>query len=742
VTVARRFVEFYTSSVTKNVSVAPGNHSGTTSSASSVLIDNSTYFSAKRLLYENLLDAYTLFNLANFLECVVVAENVMLAPTLAWEPGEEDSLFRNDGPCAKVRLEDWPDDDLGFLFDSAIRAGIKSLSSSGFGYQDHDVDAALRLLRQWRSDVQDSPRDFLIQYSGAVYINDTASREAVAAMPTVTGVDASPCYHLAQYILRSNVAYELSSIWTYHPHSHRLSFISQRMQGANRESLHLGQELIRAAEVRIGQEIETQRRTALLANFGAFKHELRLPLILSSVLSQSRSADEIVPIALQLRQSSSARRYRRWVNELIAAVDSNDYKRQLTAEREFDSAGQSLMRELHELYSPSKNGLIQKTSTYAATLDPDALNKEMAEDWPGLAMSAGAMTANVLGIFDPVLRQRRRRRNFVFLLEIAKHRRNILAINQLLEPVFGIALSDGELTRLHNLQSEQSKGCAEIAKLASYSAAPRQRGGHISRSEADIGVITVLSEETRAVSSLMRRSANYRRYQNPDGLLLEECLLGSRQAPVRVVATQAVERGPLSAVTAFANLRHSYATPVVAVVGIAGSIHPSAREGDVVVADEVIYYDHRKETPHGENRRGTSKTAPTLVRRAVNNFFSDQGEPSACTATNPSGTQQAFLVHRGPIGSGHTVIADENSLIKTYLENYNDKILAVDTETGGLAQAFYEEPSSAGEGGWLAIRGISDRADTVKNDTHHHIAAWHAALTLERIAPYLKPGHA
>ena len=452
----------------KNVSGAPGNHSGTASSASSVLIDNSTYFSAKRLLHENLLDAYTLFNLANFLECVVVAEKVMLAPTLAWDPGEEDSLFRNDGPCAKVRLEDWSDDDLGTLFDSAIRTGIKSLSSSGFGYQAHDVDAASQLLRQWRSDAQNSPKDFLNQYSGAVYINDSASRETVAAMPTVTGADASPCYHLAQYILRSNVAYELSSIWTYHPHSHRLSFISQRMQGANRESLHLGQELIKAAEVKIGQEIEAQRRTALLANFGAFKHELRLPLILSSVLRQSRSADEIIPIALRLRQSSSARRYRRWVNELISAVDSNDYERQLTAEREFDSAGRNLMRELHELYSPTKkNGLIQKTSTYAATLDPDALNKATAADWPDITMGAGAMTANVLAIFDPVLRQRRRRRNFVFLLEMAKHRRSILAINQLLEPVFGIALNDGELTHLHNLQSEQSRGCAEIAKLAS-----------------------------------------------------------------------------------------------------------------------------------------------------------------------------------------------------------------------------------------------------------------------------------
>jgi adenosylhomocysteine nucleosidase len=274
-----------------------------------------------------------------------------------------------------------------------------------------------------------------------------------------------------------------------------------------------------------------------------------------------------------------------------------------------------------------------------------------------------------------------------------------------------------------------------------YSAAPGPRSGHTSRSGADIGVITVLSEETQAVSSLMRQSASYRRYQNPDGLLFEECLLGSREDPVRVVATQAVERGPLSAVTAFTNLRRSYVTSVVALVGIAGSINPSAPEGDVVVADEVIYYDHRKETPHGEHRRGTSKTAPTLVRRAVNNFFSDQGEPSACTAADPGGAQRTFLVHRGPIGSGHTVIADESSPIKTYLENYNDKILAVDTETGGLAQAFYEEPSSAGGGGWLAIRGISDRADTVKDDAYHNIASWHAALTLERIAPYLKPGH-
>ncbi|MGB8201321.1 MAG: hypothetical protein WCF33_16780 [Pseudonocardiaceae bacterium] len=39
--------------------------------------------------------------------------------------------------------------------------------------------------------------------------------------------------------------------------------------------------------------------------------------------------------------------------------------------------------------------------------------------------------------------------------------------------------------------------------------------------------------------------------------------------------------------------------------------------------------------------------------------------------------------------------------------------------------------------GWAVVRGISDDASQHKNDDHHRIAAWHAAVVLRRLISYL-----
>jgi adenosylhomocysteine nucleosidase len=256
----------------------------------------------------------------------------------------------------------------------------------------------------------------------------------------------------------------------------------------------------------------------------------------------------------------------------------------------------------------------------------------------------------------------------------------------------------------------------------------------------DIGVITVLSEETRAVARMLARAGSYAEQARENRLLFAEAVIAGGGQRVRVVATQALDRGPRSVGIAFDHLRRYYAPGVVVLTGIAGGIHPSVQLGDVVVAQEVIYYDHRKVTAAGIRRRGTSQPVPALVRRAVNKFFSDTGEPSTVTVTDPDGAARTFKVLPGPIGSGDAVVADADSEIRSYLSSYNDNTLAVETEAGGLSQAFYEKVSTAETDGWLVIRGISDDANAAKDDSCHDIAAWHAAAVLEALACYLKPG--
>jgi adenosylhomocysteine nucleosidase len=255
----------------------------------------------------------------------------------------------------------------------------------------------------------------------------------------------------------------------------------------------------------------------------------------------------------------------------------------------------------------------------------------------------------------------------------------------------------------------------------------------------DLGVITVLAEETRAVSRILALAAAYEVRELNDGTRFEEATVEADGRAVRIVTTRALDRGPLSAGIAFDRLRQHYTPAVIAMTGIAGGIHPSVQLGDVVIALEVINYDQRKETPTGSRRRGTSWQVPAMVRRAVNNFFSDNGEPCRVTVTDPDGVTRAFNVQPGVIGSGNAIVADDLSDIRVYLTDFNDKTLAVETENTGISQAFYEQADAGKAGGWLGIRGISDHANVTKDDRYHDIASWHAAVVMERLASYLAP---
>ncbi|WP_242910797.1 5'-methylthioadenosine/S-adenosylhomocysteine nucleosidase family protein [Actinomadura terrae] len=254
------------------------------------------------------------------------------------------------------------------------------------------------------------------------------------------------------------------------------------------------------------------------------------------------------------------------------------------------------------------------------------------------------------------------------------------------------------------------------------------------RPRCDVGIITILAVEASAV-----RLALGLRSQRNGGLnfdLGEVDMEGPH--PARLVATRTLNQGQRSTVIAFDHLRRHYDPKVVVLVGIGGGIHRRISIGDVVEATRVAYYDLRKEMPQQTQRRGEEKEAPAAIGHAVNAFFTDHGEPARLPIADPGGTSRTPKILNGLIGSGDAVIADGDSEIISYLSRFNDKILAVDMEAGGLSQACHEQSAISNHlQGWMVIRGISDDAGPDKNDDHQAVAAWHAAVTLRRILPYL-----
>lgn len=254
----------------------------------------------------------------------------------------------------------------------------------------------------------------------------------------------------------------------------------------------------------------------------------------------------------------------------------------------------------------------------------------------------------------------------------------------------------------------------------------------------DIGVITILSQETSAVIGALGRAGSCRRRTRAGGLRFYEASVPAGEQHAAVVATQALDQGQRSAVIAYHQLHEHYKPTCVALVGIAGGISSRVQIGDVVIVRDVVYYDSRRETPDGTAHRGQEHHVPAHIRRAINAFFTDRSEPFHASYPGPDGSKRSFSSLPGPVGSGEAVITDKNSPIRRYLTEYNEKILAVETEAAGIAEAFYSQAGNTPPGhGWLAIRGISDHADIDKGYSHHQIASDHAAAIFMQLLPYL-----
>ncbi|QOC93595.1 5'-methylthioadenosine/S-adenosylhomocysteine nucleosidase family protein [Micromonospora craniellae] len=289
----------------------------------------------------------------------------------------------------------------------------------------------------------------------------------------------------------------------------------------------------------------------------------------------------------------------------------------------------------------------------------------------------------------------------------------------------GIVASGGTISVGGNVSAEQH---------LHHGTAPGSTGSADSvRRRADVAVLTVLREEMAAVAEVLSRAPDHWVDRAYGGAAVHRATVSTPEGPLRVVATQALEPGTHSALIAFRDLCQRFAPQLVLLVGIAGAVRADVEIGDVVLADEVIWYDSRRETEDGPKRRGRIQATAPVLRRRVNDFLVRHG---TLFQLEPG---RSHRIHRGPVGSGNAVVTDAGSDIRGWLVEVHEKVLAVETEAGGLAQGFYEAVDGARPlRGWMTIRGISDHADRQKGHRDHELASRHAAAVLERLLPFLR----
>lgn len=280
------------------------------------------------------------------------------------------------------------------------------------------------------------------------------------------------------------------------------------------------------------------------------------------------------------------------------------------------------------------------------------------------------------------------------------------------------------------LVQSTGEGLGEKTFEVGFFLAPTHSRNRSPFTEVDIGILTVLPVEARAVRSIFRmEEMDVRGVTSSRDYDLGTLQYGSRR--LRIAHTQVREAGASAAISAFRDLIEEVNPQLVCIAGVAGSIAEKAAIGDVIVARSLIHYDRRKVTEDGVGREALVYRASTQVVDLVNAYFRDGGGRERRSV---KGRALHFKVHFDPIGCGEAVVADEGSEVRKWLLAMDRKTAAVEMESAAVAHALWELGESRVQShGIVVVRGISDLADKNKRDDFQFDAASNAARVLRKL---------
>lgn len=238
----------------------------------------------------------------------------------------------------------------------------------------------------------------------------------------------------------------------------------------------------------------------------------------------------------------------------------------------------------------------------------------------------------------------------------------------------------------------------------------------------DFLIITALPEERDAI---LRQLGDYSKFQADGSPTYYKSSVSAypRDDSYEVAVTMLNQMGNVEAAHHTSQAIRDLDPACVLMVGISGGIKGEVELGDVIVANQVLYYEQVKQKPKRTDPRPQSYPVdPILLDRAQN--YTDAIWRDLIKAQRPDGTSNKDIprVHFAPVAVGEAVIADQR--IVNQLKKIHSKIAGVEMESFGVALAV---ANAATRPRFLAIRGVSDYADPGKNDDWHEYAADSAA---------------
>jgi nucleoside phosphorylase len=234
----------------------------------------------------------------------------------------------------------------------------------------------------------------------------------------------------------------------------------------------------------------------------------------------------------------------------------------------------------------------------------------------------------------------------------------------------------------------------------------------------DVGIVCALEVERRAVCAALRLD---------DG---DRELVGKRRywrGPVRVgtgpvlraVVTQFPAAANVHAAVRVGHLLEHWRCRSLPLVGVAAAVGDNQALGDVVVAEQVFYYELGKVVAAGTLPQPDVVAAdPELLDAAQ----TARPWPGTVRLRRPDGSAGPPRRWFGVVASGEKVVGDP--AFRDEVTAPHRKIKALEMEGYGVGVAALQ---SADRARHLVVRGLCDRADGDKNDEWHGYAAAAAA---------------
>jgi nucleoside phosphorylase len=239
--------------------------------------------------------------------------------------------------------------------------------------------------------------------------------------------------------------------------------------------------------------------------------------------------------------------------------------------------------------------------------------------------------------------------------------------------------------------------------------------------KVDIAIITALRKELDAVL----RQPNPYTWETVRGKpkSLRRYHVTQNNAGHRIAAVQASSMGQVQAALVASDVIADCSPKIILLVGIAAGIDNNINLGDVVISNQIIDYELAKLTDNGENPHShVYKSNAELLANLRE--FRDSGWTTRVRVPRPDGSSNTLpVVHPpGDIFCGNKVIADSETIIT--LKRRFSKAIALEMESVGIASRLDQigDPPF-----FVMIKGICDKADSIKNDRWQEYAAEVAA---------------